>query len=133
MMSKLVLAVALAVLLLDSVIPQTGARELTSYAPVPGPMHHKWHPHKKEAFAPGEAHAPKVAKLLEKAGKAHAPYEAAKLIHKAMAQAPSPVVAALYERTLKAAAPTEAKHLEAGKAKEASWEAKHHHVPAPAP
>ena len=24
-----------------------GARELTSYAPVPGPMHHKWHHHKK--------------------------------------------------------------------------------------
>ena len=46
----------------------------------------------QEAFAPGEAHAPKVAKLLEKAGKAHAPYEAAKLIHKARAQAPSPVV-----------------------------------------
>ena len=46
----------------------------------------------QEAFAPGEAHAPKVAKLLEKAGKAHAPHEAAKLIHKAMAEAPSPVV-----------------------------------------
>ena len=46
----------------------------------------------QEAFAPGQAHAPKVAKLLEKAGKAHAPYEAAKLIHKAGAEAPSPVV-----------------------------------------
>ena len=46
----------------------------------------------QEAFAPGEAHAPNIAKLLEKAGKAHAPHEAAKLIHKAGAEAPSPVV-----------------------------------------
>ncbi|CAL5224383.1 g7061 [Coccomyxa viridis] len=55
-MSKTLLAVAFLVVLLSSVIPETGARELTAMAPGPGYYRHHHHHHAEAPVPPGPHH-----------------------------------------------------------------------------